>query len=164
LFGGILLSGLRSSKSIGIFWSHNEEAHPKWLTYLTKELGLQGFTWWSARWRIKTDQLTIPVTGYIWLTTEGKITHKALIERIETLHQPQKELAQQVYENRKKMGYYHSASPLEEYLNGKRKTLTLLKMTKFEELQHPLGLNDLRLHDGQPVERPPQGYYRIMLP
>jgi hypothetical protein len=106
------------------------------------------------------------MTGYVWNTVEKEIAYRALIgHESKTLCQPERELAKQALENWKRLNMYvHKNSPVVEYLRGERKIVTLLKLINLEELVTPLKLEDLKLWDGTPIPRPPQGYYRIILP
>jgi len=151
------------SKRSGILWSHNERTFPTWLARLKEGFKHQDFMWWDVGWNIKVNQFIFPVIGYIWRSPLGRITHRLLIQSIVSLRQPERELAEEVDENWRRLGVrIHFHDPLHEYLRSERKMLTLLKLTKEEELLTPLGLEDFKLWNGKTITHPPQGYYRIM--
>jgi len=155
-------------QKLGILWSHNEQTYPTWLTTVAEVIKLQGFIWWIMGWKIRAEQFTFPVKGYI--CCKGKITHEALIDSI--VPQPNKEVVKEVAENRQKcykLGiprppYDEDLSPLNRYLNGEKKTLTLLKLIEIEELSRHLELIDIKLwKTGKAISRCPQGYHCIIL-
>jgi len=166
---GILLNALHTLRKLGILWSHNEQTYPNWLTTVAEAIKFQGFVWWDVGWKVKADRLVLPVTGYIGSTSEGKIIHRTLIESIETLHQPEKELANQVAENYElliKKAIYRplydkDIAPLYMYLKGEKETLTLLQLTEFEKLRAPLELKNIKLPNGTSPTRLPQAFYYI---
>lgn len=150
-------------------WSHNKRKYPHWLIDLRArawKIKSQGFIWWSVGWRINFDQFIFPVTGYVWNTVEKEIPYRTLIgHESKTLCQPERELAKQALENWKRLNVYvHNNSPVVEYQRGERKIVTLLKLINLEELATTLKLEDFKLWDGTPIPRPPQSYYRIILP
>lgn len=165
--GELILTG---NKRIGILWSHNEQTYPGWLLMVTKIIELQGFVWWDVGWNIRANQFTYPAAGYI--CRRGKITHRALLQSIEISHQPHQDLAKEVAQNFRKfhkLGIYRppydqDLAPLNKFLNGEKKILTLLKLIELEELPGPLSLTDLKLWNDEVISRCPQGYYRILLP
>jgi hypothetical protein len=156
-------------QKLGILWSHNEQTYPTWLTAVTETIKLQGYIWWDVGWKIRVEQFTFPVKGYI--CCKGKITHEASIDSI--IHQPDKELIKEVAENFEKLyrlgiyrpPYSKEDEPYYQYLKGEREVLTLLKLTELKELSPPRKLTDLKLwKTGKAISRCPQGYHRIILP
>jgi hypothetical protein len=152
-------------------WSHNENTFPSWFSRLEQGINIQGFLYWDVGWGVgesRINDLTLPLRGYIWrsaLKTSRAITHRVVIQRLETSHQPDKRLAKEAEENFKKLKiFHHHDDPLSKYLRSEIKTLTLMKISKIEELSNPLGLEDFRLWNGNPITKPPQGRYYIILP
>jgi hypothetical protein len=152
-------------------WSHNENAFPTWLSRLEQGIGIQGFLYWDVGWSVgesRINDLTFPLRGYIWRTalkTSRAISHRAVIQSMETSHQPDKRLAKVAEENFKKLKIsHHHDDPLSKYLRNGIKTLTLMKISEIKELPNPLGLEDFKLWNGNPIKKPPQGYYCVILP
>lgn len=152
-------------------WNHNENTFPTWFLRLEQGINIQGFLYWDVGWGIsenRINNMTFPLSGYIWrssLKTSRAISHRVVIECLETSNQPDKRLATEAEENFKKLNIlHHNDDPLSRYLKNEIKTLTLLKILKIEPLPNPLGLEDFKLWNGNPIKKPPQGYYCIILP
>jgi len=153
-------------QKLGILWSYNPQAYSMWLTTVAEAIKFQGFIWWDVGWTTKADQFPLPAKGY--LCCRGQITHEVLIESI--IPQPDKQLAKEVAQNFDKLykqGIYRPLSypeenaPLYQYLEGKRSTLTLLKLIELKNKL--LELTDIRLWNGEAISRCPQGYNRIIV-
>ena len=131
-----------------------------------KAIKTQGFVWWDVGWKIKFDQLGLPVTGFIYTTAEKQVTHAASIESgSRTVRQPDRVSAKEVEANWHKLGLPSSENdPLHKYLRGESKTLTLLKLSKINKLKPPKRLEDFTLRNEQSVRQPPPGFYYITLP
>jgi hypothetical protein len=126
----------------------------------------QGYVWWDAGWRIRFDRFVFPITGYIWTTIDQAVTQETSIETgSRMVRQPDKVPAKQVEADWIDLGLpYSTDDPLHRYLRNELETLTLLKLSKIEELIPQRELDDFTLWDGRPVSQPPQGVYYINLP
>jgi hypothetical protein len=148
-----------------ILWSYDDEGDSLWLDASVKAIKAQGFVWWDVGWKVKFDKLTFPITGYIWSTHNKQVKYVALIEPGTTIvKQPDKRKVKEVEDNWNQFRLpYGKNDRLHEYMRNERKELTLLRLSKIEELNPALKLSDFILRNGETVQRPPQGANLVKL-
>ena len=169
-----------STLKFGILWPHNTRKYPSWLTYVKEGFKYQDFMFWDVGWRIRKDrflgssELNRDITGYIWNSSVGMITHKALIQSIITEYQPNRERAREMDENLKdlekkgicKLKYDKRDAPLYKYLRCGKKGgyWTRLEITELKNLKDVtelgnrwLTLKDVYLWDMRRITQVPTG-------
>ncbi len=161
----IPLSKKIESRRMGIFWSYDNRGASEWVSACMKTIEDHGFVWWDVGWRIKFDQFTFPLLGYIWTTQEQQVKYGTTIEsESRMLKQPDKTFAREVHKNWEKQGLpFGRNDRLDQYLRDKRKQVTLLKLSEIEELNPPKRLNDFTLWNGNPLSKPTRNYKRILI-
>jgi len=162
-----------SGHKYGILWSHNTQKYPGWLLTVRKAIDdIQGFIWWDVGWRVKAGLFPPRTTGFI--CSKALITHEASIAII--IPQPNEKQVMEVAENFEKLyelgvyrpPYDRQLAPLYQYKDaegwkGKKKSLTLLKITELRRLTPQRKVTNLILaKTEEAVKGCPRGYSRVL--
>jgi MoxR-like ATPase len=138
----------KTSQQFAILWSHDNQSNPSVIQNHKSHIAKMGAAYWGVGFSINTSRFGLPITGHLYTTDKGQVTHVAIIEDIETYSTPQ-------------ISKYPSLRPPEYKSETWR---SYLKLSSLEPLGQSIPVNQFKQWNGKPVSRPPQKYILVLSP